>query len=92
MIPLRDENPSRRTPYVNYLLIAINIFVFYLEWTSGASGQAFIQRYALIPASFSDGIQLPDVEDVFISMFMHAGLAHIAGNMLYLWPWAMGAT
>jgi membrane associated rhomboid family serine protease len=85
MIPLRDENPSSRIPYVNYLLIAVNIFVFILEWNSGASGEAFIQQYALIPASFSDGIQLPDVQDVFTSMFMHAGLAHIGGNMLYLW-------
>ncbi len=85
MIPLRDENPSRRTPFVNYLLIAVNIFVFYLEWTAGAGSEAFIQRFALIPADFLDGIQAPDVQDVFTSMFMHAGLAHIGGNMLYLW-------
>ncbi len=85
MIPLRDENPSRRTPFVNYLLIAVNIFVFYLEWTAGAGSEAFIQRFALIPADFLDGIQVPDVQDVFTSMFMHAGLAHIGGNMLYLW-------
>jgi membrane associated rhomboid family serine protease len=39
----------------------------------------------MVPANFADGISPEDVLDIFTSLFMHAGLAHIAGNMLYLW-------
>ena len=39
----------------------------------------------MIPSSFTNGVDVGDVTDMFTSMFMHAGLAHIVGNMLYLW-------
>jgi membrane associated rhomboid family serine protease len=85
LLPLRDENPSSRTPIVNYILIAINIFVFVFQVLLGAGQQAFVYQFALIPAQVTNGIEFSDVMDVFTSMFMHAGLAHIGGNMLYLW-------
>jgi membrane associated rhomboid family serine protease len=85
MIPLHDQIPTRRFPVVNYLLIAANILVFVLQWLSGADQEAFVSQYALIPAHFASGPSLSDFASIFTSMFMHAGLAHIAGNMLYLW-------
>jgi hypothetical protein len=85
MIPIRDENPTRRTPIVNYLLIAANVLVFMVMWLAGPSQEALVSRFAMIPASFGDGVSAGDVFDIFTSMFMHAGFAHIAGNMLYLW-------
>lgn len=85
MIPIRDQIPTRRFPVVNYLLIAVNILVFLLTVLAGSSQEAFINRFAMIPANFADGVSLGDVITIFTSMFMHAGLAHIAGNMLYLW-------
>jgi membrane associated rhomboid family serine protease len=45
----------------------------------------FVYQFALIPAQVTSGVGLGDVLDVFTSMFMHAGLAHIGGNILYLW-------
>jgi membrane associated rhomboid family serine protease len=85
MIPLRDLIPTRRTPYVNYLLIAANLLVFVLMWLAGSSQDTWVTHYAMVPADFSDGINLSDVMSIFTSMFMHAGWAHIGGNMLYLW-------
>jgi membrane associated rhomboid family serine protease len=82
MIPIGDDNSARRiTPIVTYVLIALNVLVFFLELTNG---EAFIERWAFIPARFlADPIG--DSVTLFTSMFMHAGWAHLLGNMLYLW-------
>ncbi len=85
MIPIRDEIPTRRVPVVNYLLIAVNILVFVLMWLAGSAQETLVYQLAMIPSNFTNGVDLGDVFDIFTSMFMHAGLAHIAGNMLYLW-------
>ena len=85
MIPIRDEIPTRRVPIINYLLIAANILVFVLMLLAGSAQEALVYQFAMIPANFTNGVDLGDVIDIFTSMFMHAGLAHIAGNMLYLW-------
>jgi len=85
MIPIRDEIPTRIVPVVNYMLIAINIAVFILMWLAGPSQESWVYQFAMIPSNFSNGIDVGDITDIFTSMFMHAGLAHIAGNMLYLW-------
>lgn len=85
MIPIRDQIPTRRTPIVTYALIAANVIVFLLEWLAGAGQEALVYEFALIPAEVTAGLDLSDVRDIFTSMFMHAGLAHLLGNMLYLW-------
>jgi membrane associated rhomboid family serine protease len=85
MIPIRDQIPTRRVPIVNYLLIAVNVVVFILMWLAGSEQEALVQEFALIPAQVTSGLDLGDITRVFTSMFMHGGLAHIAGNMLYLW-------
>lgn len=85
MIPIRDQIPTRRVPYINYILIAANILVFVLQWLAGSNQEDLVYQFALIPASFTSGISLANVSDIFTSMFMHAGLAHLGGNMLYLW-------
>jgi membrane associated rhomboid family serine protease len=87
MIPVRDDIRTRETPVVNYLLIAVNVLVFLLMLSmSDTSLDAFFYEHAMIPANYTDGsVSFGDVMDIFTSMFMHAGLAHIGGNMLYLW-------
>jgi membrane associated rhomboid family serine protease len=87
MIPVKDEIRTRETPVVNYLLITVNILVFLFMFSmSDTALEAFFYEHAMIPANYMDGsITLDDVMDIFTSMFMHAGLAHIGGNMLYLW-------
>lgn len=87
MLPLRDEFPSRKIPYVTYGLIAVNILVFLWEMLISYSSPNAQYQWALIPAdfNFSNGIPLFSILTIFTSMFMHSGLAHIGGNMLYLW-------
>jgi membrane associated rhomboid family serine protease len=87
MIPIRDQIPSQTVPIVNYLLIAANVVVFILQFLlfSGPAEEAFVYEYALIPSQVTAGLDVGDVRDIFTSMFMHAGLAHLLGNMLYLW-------
>lgn len=85
MIPIRDQIPTRRVPFVNYILIAASIFVFVLQWMAGSNEEALIYQFALIPAAFTGGLNFGNISDIFTSMFMHAGLAHLGGNMLYLW-------
>jgi membrane associated rhomboid family serine protease len=85
MIPIRDQIPTRRMPIVNYLLIAANVLVFIMQWLSGPNRDALTYTFAVIPAQFLRGPHLGDITDIFTSMFMHAGLLHLGGNMLYLW-------
>ena len=85
MIPIKDQITTRRFPVMNYLLIGANIFVFVLEWLAGSNQEAIIYQFALIPANLTSSLSLGNIGDIFTSMFMHAGLAHIGGNMLYLW-------
>lgn len=82
MMPIGDDNSSRRTvPYVTYGLIAANILFFVIELFSG---DAFIEKWAFIPVRFLANPFAASLT-LFTSMFMHAGWAHLLGNMLYLW-------
>ncbi|MGH2711140.1 MAG: rhomboid family intramembrane serine protease [Actinomycetota bacterium] len=98
MIPLRDANPTRRTPWVTIGLIAANVLVFFL-WepiTGSAREQAkFFFCEGAIPQELTSFETIPELTRVcggksvlvslFTSMFLHGGFLHIAGNMLYLW-------
>ncbi len=85
MIPIRDEIKARRVPYVNYILIAINVGVFIFEFMSGPRLEALISEFALVPAQLTAGLDLGDMRSVLTSMFLHASWMHLLGNMLYLW-------
>lgn len=81
MFPFRDHNPSERTPFVTWALIAINIAVFLIYFTL-LNDERMLQRFfldwGLVPAHASP--------TTFItSMFLHGGFMHLAGNMLFLW-------
>lgn len=98
MFPLKDDNPSVTAPVVTVGLVIVNalvfIYQFSLEVGGGVEGaraaQAFVLEFGLIPCRLTGachpGVDLPSpVLTIFTSMFMHGGLFHIAGNMLYLW-------
>jgi membrane associated rhomboid family serine protease len=79
MIPLRDVIPSRTRPVVTTALIVLNALVFLRQFGLAPElDQAFVFRFGLVPAEFS-------WVNVFTSMFVHGGLMHVGGNMLYLW-------
>jgi len=90
MIPLRDDNPIDTVPFVNYGIIAVNIAVFLYMLTLGeGSAERFIRSYAMAPgAVLGDYLRpsaLPAPLTAVTSMFLHGGLLHVAGNMLFLW-------
>jgi membrane associated rhomboid family serine protease len=79
MIPIKDIIPCRTWPGVTIGLIAANALVFIFQMAQPpADAEAFILTFGLIPADFS-------VPTMFSSMFVHGGLGHVAGNLLYLW-------
>ena len=78
MIPIRDVIPSRTTPFVTFTIIGLNAVMFLWELSLGPDASELVFRFGLIPASFS-------WVNVFTSMFVHGGLLHFGGNMLYLW-------
>lgn len=84
MFPIRDHNPSGRTPFVTMALIAINVIVFLGYFTSMSEVELnrFFQTWGLIPVRVLTG---DGIETVITSMFLHGGWMHLAGNMLFLW-------
>lgn len=82
MFPIRDSSPRHSFPIVNYLLIAINIYVFFMQISAGSFEQ-FIYDYAFIPKEFN--LFNPNSYFyVLTSMFMHGGFMHIASNLWFL--------
>ena len=109
VFPLYDDNADRQSiPFVNYALIALNIFVFVVLQGLGGNDQ-FTYSFSTVPAEILQGrdivtparaveymgqrVLIPGLGPtpgsvyftLFTSMFMHGGLAHIGGNMLFLW-------
>ncbi len=99
MFPLQDNIPGRSFPVVTVALIALNVVVYlFLQDKSGLdfSGNSLdpeaIYDYAAVPCSVAGsctGGAVPEDSspwlNVLTSMFSHAGLAHLGGNMLFLW-------
>jgi len=90
-IPLKDLNPRRSYPIINTTLILVNVAVFIYQYTLPPHAfKAFITANATIPARFPAWLSgHAPFEVAFLplltSMFLHSGIAHIAGNMLFLW-------
>ena len=95
MIPLRDANPTHRTPVVTLALIVSCFVVFAIELSVTArSGEAgldqFFREWGAVPVAISVAIDAGDfasnaIRGIFGSMFLHGGWLHLLGNMLFLW-------
>lgn len=92
MVPLRDNNPTQIVPVVTYTLIAINIVMFVYELSLGRNLELFFQQWAMVPKFLTLSFQgaptplpYPAWITLITSQFLHGGILHIAGNMLFLW-------
>ncbi len=99
MFPLKDNIPTLRFPLVTVVLVAINVAAYFL-WQRGTFGdqthfECNLYEFGFIPRELTEGGQVavqgcptptaPTVLTVFTAMFMHGGLLHLGGNMLFLW-------
>ncbi len=118
MIPIKDNIPTDRFPFVTLALIVLNVIAYLLAIGHGGSlisgpGAHEVIKYGAIPYALTHpgrhcglaqtltstviacqgqpGVvgaatgYIPTWETVLSSMFMHASILHIAGNMLFLW-------
>ncbi len=98
MIPLKDDIPSRTVPFITVALIAANVLAFLYQASLELAGdpaalkaaREFIFEFGLTPCRLSGACAVPGgfpspAVTIFTSMFLHGGLFHVAGNMLYLW-------
>ena len=110
VFPIRDDNTGRTiTPFVNYVLIAVNVLVFVLFQLTEKDG-SFTYAFSTVPQEIATGTDIagrttirdplsgdpvgtidlqPTPGSVYLtlltSMFMHGGIMHLLGNMLFLW-------
>lgn len=87
MFPIHDDNQRLHgRPFVNYILIAINIIMFIWEvittnfFSNSYQVGEFFLNFGAVPNSVLNG----DVMSLLTSMFLHGGIAHIIGNMVFL--------
>ena len=88
MFPYKDDNPTTTFPFVTIGLIGLNILVFLLQLMTDIDGKRIVYAYGAIPhniISFESTQPIHPLLTIFTSMFMHGGVFHIFGNMLYLW-------
>jgi len=80
LIPLTDASRRpTRLPVVTAVIIAVNALMFVIEL---AGGEAFVQRWSVIPADIVAGRHWLTI---LTAMFMHGSWSHIIGNMVFLW-------
>jgi rhomboid family protein len=92
MLPLRDDQPRYSTPYVTYFLIALNLVIYFFEWT--LDPKSFINlllQFGIVPARLTTFLAgspkyplIAVVLPFFTSMFLHGGWMHVIGNMWFL--------
>jgi membrane associated rhomboid family serine protease len=113
VLPLKDNIPTRNTPFVTIALILACVFVYFVLQHGGISGptDASVVKYAAIPYEIThpgkecgiatdaqihcqgqpgfEGVKAPAQPNTWLTilfaMFMHGGLLHLGGNMLFLW-------
>lgn len=76
-LPVQEGNPPKKFPLANVLLILINTYIFF-KTAFRPSFERIVLHYGFVPAH-------PHFNAVFSSMFLHANLLHLIGNMYFLY-------
>jgi len=92
MIPISDDNPSRHRPIVTWAIIAACVIAYIWERQQGHGMDRELMALGFVPGKFfghghatPSEVAIPAFTAIFVSMFLHGSILHIAGNMLYLW-------
>lgn len=92
ILPIKDDNPTRRAPVLTVSILLLNVGVFFYSIALGSVGfDVFTLRMGLIPFEVTHGVDaisptpIPLYLTFLTAMFMHGGWMHLGGNMLYLW-------
>ena len=85
MIPIRDLNPVRETPWVTWgiLLLCGLVYLWQAVLPPGVE-ERFVMTWGMVPYRLTYRPDLLGLVTIFTSMFMHGGLMHIAGNLWFL--------
>jgi membrane associated rhomboid family serine protease len=88
MFPIHDDTPRLHgRPYVNYSIIALNVIIFIWEiietnfFSDVVKTNQIFFSYGTIPDLVLQG----DLFPIITSMFLHGGIMHIIGNMVFLY-------
>lgn len=92
MIPISDDNPTRIAAIVNWVIMLACVAAYVWEFSLGRQMDAAITILGFTPGALTGPahrlpgyVTVPGAATIFTSMFLHGGLLHLAGNMLYLW-------
>jgi membrane associated rhomboid family serine protease len=91
MIPISDDNPTRRPAFITWAIILLCALSYLWERSLGSEMNAVLGVLGFVPANFFAAqpmdpyAPLPPTLTILTSMFLHGGILHLAGNMLYLW-------
>jgi membrane associated rhomboid family serine protease len=88
LIPYKDDNPTGIFPFVTIGIVALNAVLYLWTLFSPTGEQQIVYYYGAIPhnlLTFEKTQPIHPLATVFSSMFLHGGLLHFGGNMLYLW-------
>jgi membrane associated rhomboid family serine protease len=84
MLPLHDDQQTRRFPFVTILIIALNVAVF-AGWQLCVGLPQSVALAAMVPAEFTQSPSPQAVAHMIASMFMHGSWMHLIGNMWFMW-------
>lgn len=84
MIPLKDENPTKNFPLITIIFIVSNTLIFLYQVSQPMRVITTFETFGLIPVHLIES-PISTYPTIYSSMFLHSGIGHLAGNMLYLW-------
>jgi len=84
MIPLKDENPTKNFPLITIIFIVSNTLIFLYQVSQPMGVITTFETFGLIPVHLIES-PISTYPTIYSSMFLHSGIGHLAGNMLYLW-------
>ncbi len=92
MFPIKDDNPTESYPYVTIVIIVLCLVIYIVQYfiIDNSELNSFIINWAMTPDSFFSGesklLNGPSpYVTIFSSMFLHGGILHLLGNLLFLW-------